>query len=143
MCFHWFLKIRNWKQSLACFQFPSQIEFWKQFLFSTRFELPNKFFSFKNRKLFLKTENKEKKQLPNIPEASRAWYSCLCELAWAGYMRARACLSGIILSFSHDSFFGPRISTQLSITLLRIFAYLNLNIREGNNMSNTITFQSN
>ena len=52
-------------------------------------------------------------------------------------------LVGIILSFSHDSFFGPRISTQLSITLLRIFAYLNLNIREGNNMSNTITFHSN
>ena len=47
-------------------------------------------------------------------------------------------LVGIILSFSHDSFFGPRISTQLSITLLRIFAYLNLSIREGNNMSNTI-----
>ena len=52
-------------------------------------------------------------------------------------------LVGIILSFSHDSFFGPRISTQLSITFLRIFADLNLNIREGNNMSNTITFHSN
>ena len=53
-------------------------------------------------------------------------------------------LFGIILiSFSHDSFFGPRISTQLSITLLQIFAYLNLNIREGNNMSNTITFHRN
>ena len=54
-------KIRNWKQSFACFQFPSQIEFWEQFLFSVHFELPNKFFSFKNRKLFLKTENKGKK----------------------------------------------------------------------------------
>ena len=29
--------------------------------------MPNKFFSHKNRKLFLKTENKGKKQLPNIP----------------------------------------------------------------------------
>ena len=67
MCFHWLLKIRNWKQPFACFQFPSQIEFWKQFLFSTRFELPNKFFSLKNRKLFLKTENMGKKQLSNIP----------------------------------------------------------------------------
>ena len=65
-CFHWLLKIRNWKQSFTCFQFPSQIKFWKRFLFSTHFELPNKFFSLKNRKLFLKTENKEKKQLPNI-----------------------------------------------------------------------------
>ena len=35
-------------------------------LFSAHFELPNKFFSLKNRKLFLKTKNKEKKQLPNI-----------------------------------------------------------------------------
>ena len=53
--------------SLLHVQFPSQIEFWKQFLFSAHFELPNKFFSLQNRKLFLKTENKEKKQLPNIP----------------------------------------------------------------------------
>ena len=30
------------------------------------FGLSNKFFSLKNKKLFLKTENKEKKQLPNI-----------------------------------------------------------------------------
>ena len=36
-------------------------------MFFARFELPNKFFSLKNRKLFLKTENKRKKQLPNIP----------------------------------------------------------------------------
>ena len=61
MYFHWFLKIRNWKQYFACFHFPLQIEFWEQFLFSVHFELPNKFFSFKNRKLFLKTENKRKK----------------------------------------------------------------------------------
>ena len=60
------MKIRNWKQHFTCFQFPSQIEFWKQFLFFAYFELPNKFFSIKNRKLFLKTENKRKKQLPNI-----------------------------------------------------------------------------
>ena len=46
---------------------PLQIEFWEQFLFSVHFELPNKFFSLKNRKLFLKIENKGKKQLPNIP----------------------------------------------------------------------------
>ena len=65
------MKIRNWKQPFACFQFPSQIEFWKQFLFSVHFELPNKFFSFKNRKLFLKTKNKGKKQLPNIPLYSK------------------------------------------------------------------------
>ena len=52
-------------------------------------------------------------------------------------------LVGIIPSFSRDSFFGPRISTQLWITVLRIFADLNLNIKEGNNMSNTITFHSN
>ena len=67
MWFHWLLKIKNWKQPFACFQFPSQIEFWKQFGFSPHFELPNKFFSLKNSKLFLKTENKGKKQLPNIP----------------------------------------------------------------------------
>ena len=36
-------------------------------MFSVHFELPNKFFSPKNRKLFFKTENKRKKQLPNIP----------------------------------------------------------------------------
>ena len=46
---------------------PLQIEFWKQFLFFIYFELPNKFFSFKNRKLFLETENKGKKQLLDIP----------------------------------------------------------------------------
>ena len=53
-------------------------------------------------------------------------------------------LVGIILSFSRDSFFGPIDPVgQLSITLLRIFDDLNLNIREGNNMSNAITFHSN
>ena len=60
------MKITNWKQYFACFQFPSQIEFWKQFLFSIYFGLPNKFFSLKNRKLFSKIENKRKKQLTNI-----------------------------------------------------------------------------
>ena len=63
------LKIRNSKQFFVCFQFPSQIKFWEQFLFSVHIKLPNKFFSFKNIKLFLKTENKEKKQLPNIPHS--------------------------------------------------------------------------
>ena len=66
-CFHWLLKIKNWKQYFVYFQFPSQIEFWEQFLFSVHFGLPNKFFSLKNRKLFLKIENKGKKQLANIP----------------------------------------------------------------------------
>ena len=66
MYFHWLLKIRNWKQQFVYFQFLSQIEFWEQFLFFVHFGLWNKFFSFKNRKLFLKTENKGKKQLPNI-----------------------------------------------------------------------------
>ena len=66
-CFHWLLKTRNWKKYFVCFQFPSQIEFWEQFLFSIHFGLPNKFFSLKNRNLFLKIENKRKKQLPNIP----------------------------------------------------------------------------
>ena len=42
------------------------IEFCGQFLFFVHFWLPNKFFSFKNRKLFLETKNKRKKQLPNI-----------------------------------------------------------------------------
>ena len=65
--FYWLLKIRNWKQFFACFQFPSQIEFWEQFLFFVHFGLPNKFFSLKNRKLFLETENKSKNQLPKIP----------------------------------------------------------------------------
>ena len=60
--FHWLLKIRNWKQHFACFQFSSQIEFWEQFFFSVHFELSKNFFSFKNRNLFFKTENKEKKQ---------------------------------------------------------------------------------
>ena len=53
----------------GCFQFPSQIEFWKQFLFSTHFGLPNKFFSLNNRKLFLKIENRGTKQLPKIPKS--------------------------------------------------------------------------
>ena len=35
-------------------------------MFSIYFELPNKFYSLKNRKLFLEIENKRKKQLPNI-----------------------------------------------------------------------------
>ena len=35
-------------------------------MFSVNFGLPNKFFSLKNRKLFLKIKNKGKKQLPNI-----------------------------------------------------------------------------
>ena len=61
------LKTRNWKQHFACFQFPSQIEFCKQFLFSVYFELPYKFFSLKNGKLVLKTKYKRKKQLQNIP----------------------------------------------------------------------------
>ena len=35
---------------------------------TAHFELPNKFFSLKNKKkIFLKIENKGKKQLPNIP----------------------------------------------------------------------------
>ena len=94
MCFHWLLKIRNWKQPFACFQFPSQIEFWKQFLFSARFELSNKFFSLKNKKLFLKIENKGKKQLPNIPlffslfflfSFSNLWYA-LCRYAWGSFL---------------------------------------------------------
>ena len=69
--------------------------------------------------------------------------ACVSWLERAVCEQAVISLVGIILSFSHDSFFGPRISTQLSITLLRIFAYLNLNIREGNKMSNTITFHCN
>ena len=40
-------------------------------MFSVYFRLPNKFFSLKNRKLFLKIENKEEKQLPNILYALR------------------------------------------------------------------------
>ena len=69
--------------------------------------------------------------------------ACVRLLEWAICEQEVKSLVGIILSFSHDNFFGPRISTQLSITLLQIFAYLNLNIREGNNMSKTITFHSN
>ena len=53
----------NWKYPFVCFQFSSQIEFWEQFLFSVHFGLPKKFFSLKNRKLFLKTENKGKKSV--------------------------------------------------------------------------------
>ena len=49
------------------FFFFSQIEFWEQLLFFIHFRLSNKFFSLKNRKLFLETENKRKKQLPNTP----------------------------------------------------------------------------
>ena len=82
MYFHRLLKIRNWKQPFACFQFPSQIEFWKQFLFSARFELPNKFFSLKNRKLFLKTENNGKKQLPII-----FWMSKVCKREFLFYKK--------------------------------------------------------
>ena len=69
--------------------------------------------------------------------------ACVSLLERAIYEQEVTSLVGIILSFSDDSFFGPRISTQLSITFLRIFADLNLNVREGNNMSNTITFHSN
>ena len=36
-------------------------------MFFVHFGLPNKFFSLKNRKLVLETENKGKKQLSNIP----------------------------------------------------------------------------
>ena len=35
-------------------------------MFFVHFGLPNKFFSLKNRKLFLETKNKGKNQLPNI-----------------------------------------------------------------------------
>ena len=61
------MEIRNSKQHFAYFQFPSQIKFREQFLFSIHFGLPNKFFNFKNRKLFLETKNKGKKQLSDIP----------------------------------------------------------------------------
>ena len=36
-------------------------------MFSIHLGLPNKFFNLKIRKFFLKTKNKMKKQLPNIP----------------------------------------------------------------------------
>ena len=51
------------------FSVSSQIEFWEQILFFVYFGLPNKFFSLKNKKLFLEIENKGKKKLlpPNIP----------------------------------------------------------------------------
>ena len=60
------MKTRNWNQHSACFQFSSQIKFWKQFLFSIYFKLPNKYFNLKNKKVFLKTKNKKKKQIPAI-----------------------------------------------------------------------------
>ena len=69
-CFHWLLKIRNWKQSFVCFQFPSQFEFWEQFLFFVHFKLPNKFFRLKNRKLFLETKNKGKNSYQTYPKIS-------------------------------------------------------------------------
>ena len=37
------------------------------FLFSVHFELPNKFFNLKSRKLFLKTENKKKNSYQTYP----------------------------------------------------------------------------
>ena len=71
MCFHQFLKIRNWKQSFVCFQFPSQIEFWEQFLFSVYFRLQNKFFSSKNKNYFWKQKIKRKNSYQTYHKCSR------------------------------------------------------------------------
>ena len=60
-----FWKLQTENSLLHVFNFLHKLGFENIFLFSIHFELPNKFFSFKYRKMFLKTENKEKKQLPN------------------------------------------------------------------------------
>ena len=44
-----FLEIEN--SLLHVFSFLHKIEFWKSFLFSVHFKLPNMFFSFKNKKI--------------------------------------------------------------------------------------------
>ena len=61
-----FWKLETENSILHIFNFLHN-EFWDQFFFLVHFGLPYKFFSLKNRKLFLETENKGKKQLPNIP----------------------------------------------------------------------------
>ena len=53
--------------SKTCFWEYKEKTIFLYFLFSVYFGLPNKFFNLKNRKLFLKTEKKVKKKLPNIP----------------------------------------------------------------------------
>ena len=55
----WKLEIEN--NLLHIFSFLHKLSFENIFLFFVYFGLPNKFFSLKNRKLFLKTENKKEK----------------------------------------------------------------------------------
>ena len=57
-------KIENcfWKQKIrGKNSYQTYLKFWKLFLFSVHFGLSNKFFNLKNKKLFLKAENKRKK----------------------------------------------------------------------------------
>ena len=83
-------------------QFPSQIKFWEQFLFFAYFELPNKFFSLKNRKLFLKTENKGKKQLQNIPLG-----------IWDNYIQNN-------YFKNHDYHFGMNFTMKITLKFVQI-----------------------
>ena len=70
--------------------------------------MPNKYFSLKNKKLFLKTENKKKKQLPNI--------------SWA--------------SFSFPNSFH-RLFEALSSSLVQLFFLSKPNSSSTNQISNT------
>ena len=80
-----FWKLETENNILYVFQFPSQIEFWEQFLFFVHFGLLNKFFNIKNKKLFLKTEKKGEKQLPNIPLYSLASHKLFFIPNWKGW----------------------------------------------------------
>ena len=60
----WKLEIKN--SILHIFSFFFYKFSFENSFFLVYFGLPNKFFSLKNRNLFLKIENKEEKQLPNI-----------------------------------------------------------------------------
>ena len=61
----WNLETKN--SLLDVFNFFHKLSFENSFCYLSILVCQTSFFCLKNRKLFLKTENKEKKQLPNIP----------------------------------------------------------------------------
>ena len=65
-----FWKLETENSILHVFYFLYKLSFENKFFFSVNFRLLNKFFSLKNKKLFLEIENNEEKQLPNIPLVS-------------------------------------------------------------------------
>ena len=62
-----FRKLETEKSILHVFSFLHKLSFEISFFFLVHFGLPNKFFSLKNRKLFLETENKGKNNYQIYP----------------------------------------------------------------------------